>query len=486
MITYLVHTIDAFLPLALCLGILGALLQIRSGRRSPAPLLWAVLLGLAAGGVLYGAAAGEQLTAVRTVLRGALVGTALLALVAAIFLPVRKPLARKGASAAAGLFLAALAGQGLFALRDRIYYEGLSSASVLNTELILNLGGILAALVLLIALGALVWRLTLLPGRWAVVSLLAMVAAVLSLLWSAEAVLGLMRLQLLELTSGRLSFVAVVTDFASRRTYLLLALILLLAVLFLRRALATYGVTAPPEQRAVRRKERSLRLAALRRFTYASAAVVLLAGAFLYHDLYASRPPRVSTPTTVRPAEDGTIHVRVADVADGRLHRFACVMQNGKVIRFFLMNKLRDQVKIGVAFDACLLCADTAYIQEGDDLVCLACKTRIFVPSLGKAGGCNPIPLGHQVKGDEILISPADLAAEAARFNEVRDIEGNDPVTGETVINTKAPYQYKYDGKTYFFGSEKSWKRFRETPEKYLESGSAGGSRPCCTGHREG
>ncbi|NIQ93353.1 MAG: DUF2318 domain-containing protein [Desulfuromonadales bacterium] len=490
MIVFLVHTVDAFLPLALCLAGLGALMQFRSGRRPSASLFWAVAAGLVAGAVIYSAAAAsEQFTAVRTVLRATLLAAALPALAAALFLPLRTAWARKTATTLATVFLAALAGQGLFALRDSIYYEGLSTISVLNTELILNLGGIFAGAVLAAALCILLWQLAMLLRREAVAALLAVATTVLGLLWGAEALLGLMRMQLIELTSARLSFVAVVTDYAGQRSYLLLGLALLLAVLFLRRALAAYRVTAPTEQRAKRRKERSLRLAAKRRFKLAGVLVMFLVGSFLYHDLYASRPPRISEPTTVSAGEDGLLRFKTADFADGALHRFAYVMQDGKVVRFFLMNKFRDQVKIGVALDACLLCGDMGYIKNEDNLICLACDVSIFVPSLGKAGGCNPIPLAHRFEGDEIIIAAADLEAGARYFNEVRDIEVQDPVTGETVINTEAPYEYEYRGRTYFFASEKSWRTFREMPENYIEAdagdapGANGGKHEDHSGH---
>jgi uncharacterized membrane protein/YHS domain-containing protein len=489
MILFLVHSIDAFLPLALCLGLLGALLQGVDRRQSLTPLLGAAVFGLLAGGMIYGLSAGsEQLTLVRTALRGVLLVTGAAALFGAFFASATSGALRGASVGTASAFVASLAAQGLFALRDRIYTEGLSATSVLNTELILNLGGLLSGLMLLGLLIPLLRHMALLAGRRTGGALSAFAVGGLGLLWGAEALLGLMRLQAVELTSARLSFVAVVTDFASRRSYVLLALILLLAALFLRRALAVYRIAASPELRAVRRKERSLRLGARRWFKVATAFVVLVAGAFLYHDLYASRPPSISEPTTVRPDSDGLLRFEADRFKDGRLHRFAYVMEDGKVIRFFLMNRFRDQVKIGVALDACLLCGDLGYIQEGENLICLACDVSIFVPSLGKGGGCNPIPLRHELKGKEILIAAADLEEGSRYFNEVRAIEVKDPVTGEKVTNTEAPYQYEFEGRTYFFGSESSWKQFRQAPEKYRKTDGhrtegASGSRDAHAGH---
>jgi uncharacterized membrane protein/YHS domain-containing protein len=487
MILFLVHTVGAFLPLAFCLGVLCALLQSNARRRLLAPLSWSVLLGLIAGGMLYGVAAeGQQLTLVRTVLRGALLVTALGALLGTLLGSLRGTALRTAAPASAAAFAAVLAGQGCFALRDRIYYEGLSASSVLNTELILNLGGILAGCILLGLLTPLVRHMGLLVGRLATGALAAVAVAGLALLWGAEALLGLMRLEWLELTSGRLSFVAVVTDQAFLRSYLLLLLVALLALLFLRRTLATCRVSAGAEQAAARRREISLRLGQQRWFKMTAMTVLLLAGALLYHDLYASRPPGISEPTLVRPGSDGLLRFESEQFKDGRLYRFAHVMEDGKVIRFFLMNRFRDQVKIGVALDACLLCGDLGYIREGENLICLACNVSIFIPSLGKGGGCNPIPLPHENRAGEILIAVADLEAGARYFSEVKAIETTDPVTGETLINTEAPYQYEYQGRTYFFGSEASWKLFRKAPRSYLAPHGASISGPGCAAHGKG
>ena len=38
------------------------------------------------------------------------------------------------------------------------------------------------------------------------------------------------------------------------------------------------------------------------------------------------------------------------------------------------------------------------------------------VPTIGKPGGCNPIPLASRVEGDALVIREADLAAESGQF----------------------------------------------------------------------
>ena len=48
------------------------------------------------------------------------------------------------------------------------------------------------------------------------------------------------------------------------------------------------------------------------------------------------------------------------------------------------------------------------------------------------------------------------------------EIEVEDPVTGNRIINLKAPHQYEYKGKAFYFESEESYERFKAHPEKYV------------------
>jgi len=62
------------------------------------------------------------------------------------------------------------------------------------------------------------------------------------------------------------------------------------------------------------------------------------------------------------------------------------------------------------------LCADKGYIKKSRHVICLACGSLIFIPSIGRSGGCNPIPLKYEVMDDMILIKPEDLDAGAKYF----------------------------------------------------------------------
>lgn len=49
-------------------------------------------------------------------------------------------------------------------------------------------------------------------------------------------------------------------------------------------------------------------------------------------------------------------------------------------------------------------------------MLCLHCQSAIYPPSIGRPGGCNPIPLDFRVEGDEVVVAAAGLEAAADMF----------------------------------------------------------------------
>ena len=143
--------------------------------------------------------------------------------------------------------------------------------------------------------------------------------------------------------------------------------------------------------------------------------------------------------------------------------------RDGKAVRFFVINRYPDKLRFGVVFDACLLCGDQGYVMEGNQVICVACGVHIFIPSIGKAGGCNPVPIENWHNDEKELVIPGkELATGVNYFSTVMTIKVTDPVDGSTLTNTSADYKYSYGGKTWFFSSEANYERFRETPEQFV------------------
>lgn len=78
-------------------------------------------------------------------------------------------------------------------------------------------------------------------------------------------------------------------------------------------------------------------------------------------------------------------------------------------------------------------------LKEGE-LICISCNVRIFLPSVGKTGGCNPIPLKYDYDGEKITIDVKDVVAGSNYFSQIKDIQVQDPVSKDKIINTQAPF----------------------------------------------
>lgn len=473
MISFLVQSAHAFLPPALIMGAAGAVMGFRGSGKGLAPLLRAAAAGAVIGCAAYVAfIGGPSRIVVQTIFQALALMTPLAALSAMLSGGALGSVRHRTKNVLFFLCMAAVTGHAVFTLSERISLMGISPASVLSTDLVLNLTGLAMGILLSGMLAPVVRFLCGATGAGATALVFCAILLVFVPFRLAEIMLGMMRLAWLRMTDGALFFVAVVTEHSTRQGLLLLLMVVGLALVFLWRELVDFRARVPPGKSVERRRQRGLFRRRLSWFHGAVLPALFLAAAFLYHDLYASRPPRLSTPVPVRADASGFVVFKTAEFADNLLHRYAYITESGKVVRFFIMNTFPDRIKLGVALDACLMCGDAGYIQKDGNLFCLACDVSIFIPSIGKEGGCNPIPLSHEITGDSVRISVAALEKGAGYFRAIQEIEARDPVNGETLTNTKAPYRYEYQGRTYFFCSQETWQRFREAPEKFIISGN--------------
>lgn len=155
------------------------------------------------------------------------------------------------------------------------------------------------------------------------------------------------------------------------------------------------------KQKAMARSERRWSaLGAATAFTF----VVLIGGSYAY-----ARAQSALTPAEPVAAVAGWVRLPVAQVDDGRLHRYAAQTASGPV-RFFAMR--RPDGSIAVALDACQICGAMGYIQRGSQLYCRHCGAPINPASLGASGGCNPIPLAAQMRDGMVMIALTELAPQ--------------------------------------------------------------------------
>ncbi|WP_051906816.1 MULTISPECIES: Fe-S-containing protein [unclassified Sulfurospirillum] len=300
------------------------------------------------------------------------------------------------------------------------------------------------------------------------------VAIALTTLFLLVTVLGelgiaLMRLGLLPTSTWLLSAVAKVLHYSSFFTYLYLALVIGLSALFLRQQ--------PPKERKeavgviASRRIRARRSHLQKIFTCNMLIVLTMSTFLLYYDLVASRPPTISTPTILEPV-NGEFKIPMELLRDNDLHRFAYITDEGNKIRFFLLNRYKDKDAPVAVFDACMICGDMGYVKKGDELICIACNVRIFIPSVGKEGGCNPIPFPYHFDGKEITFKLETILKGVNYFSEVVEKTVTDPVSGAKLINLKALKTYVFGGKTYYFENSDTYEKFKENPERYVDTAS--------------
>jgi high-affinity iron transporter len=143
-----------------------------------------------------------------------------------------------------------------------------------------------------------------------------------------------------------------------------------------------------------------------RRWTFAAAftfvAVILLLAADFVYARVAEAPP----PAELLTVTDGQVRVPTAEVSDGNLHMFR-LEAAGTEIRFLVV---RQPTGWGVALDACRICGRAGYRQDGSNVICRNCGSAIYIPTIGQAGGCNPVGVPSRVEGTDIVVDVPALA----------------------------------------------------------------------------
>lgn len=115
-----------------------------------------------------------------------------------------------------------------------------------------------------------------------------------------------------------------------------------------------------------------------------------------------AKPVVADKGVVIVPLTDPTMNLR-----DGNLHRFALTTAEGERIAFLVVARPDDT--IAVCLDACEICPPDGYGQSGDKVICLYCATPIPFGTLGKPGGCNPIPVEAEVSASDIRIPVSEL-----------------------------------------------------------------------------
>ncbi len=199
-----------------------------------------------------------------------------------------------------------------------------------------------------------------------------------------------------------------------RNEFFFVAAVLILPLLMLivpGKAAAVEATGNPAEQRLLRAQQRRQRLA---RQVGGVLGILILSGLGLHH-VYGEAAPSLSAATPVETSGDA-VRIPLASVADGNLHRFVAEL-DGVAVRFIVV-VAGDPGHVGTAFDACEICGNQGYYQDGPTILCLHCRSAVYAPSIGQGGGCNPIPLPSRIEGGQVVIALDALRDGVRRFRQ--------------------------------------------------------------------
>ncbi|MFZ7142809.1 Fe-S-containing protein [Avibacterium avium] len=456
---YFVFLLQSVLPISLLLGVNWLKYDNIHLKR----VLWLSLFGLVCGVVGY-----LQLPAYQPVKLG--LALFFIATLGAFYI---SSFFRSIKLAYFGQFMLCLVAGALWARDPNI--SAITSTDVINTDFILHLSAVISGVIfcflfafwlyLLLSQDKTAKKLTALPFL-----LMSLTTLFILLPLIGEVLLGLMKLQVIDLTKARLSFVAKSSNLISYSNYFIAALTTFSLILFaLKIHSANKTVVNNTLQPIEKRKKLALLQTSQRTLLWGSIALLTIVSAQLYWDQIASRPPQLSEAKPVTLDKQNRIHIPIEQVKDGKLHRFVWIASDGKAVRFFIINRSTKNLSLAVVFDACILCGDQGYVMEGDQVVCVGCGVRMFIPSIGKPGGCNPVPIEDwQQTNSEVIISKKSLEEGLNYFSTIVELTVKDPVDGTTLKNTTAEHKYNYAGKTYFFANEQNLNAFRDHPENYV------------------
>jgi len=185
------------------------------------------------------------------------------------------------------------------------------------------------------------------------------------------------------------------------------------ALMALREWMAAGNKTTDEGSDAAERRRLEWERRKQRRWAFASAftctaVILILAAEFAY--------TRVTATTEARSiqADGSVVRIPLAEVSDANLHIYS-VDASGTSVRFMVIRKPNGSW--GTALDACLICGTAGYRQEGSNVICRNCASAIYIPTIGEAGGCNPVGVPSRAENGALVIDVPALAEARSRIS---------------------------------------------------------------------
>jgi high-affinity iron transporter len=168
------------------------------------------------------------------------------------------------------------------------------------------------------------------------------------------------------------------------------------------------AAASPAERRKAAWSARRERMWMISVLTFSFIFIALITAEFVYAKSISNLSPATEVAFT-----NGRVSIPLAQIADGDLHRFQATA-NGTAIRFWLYKK--PDGTVATVFDACDICGSVGFYKGPNGVVCKNCAAPINPQTVGKPGGCNPVPLKATQTADAIIIQEADVAAGGRMF----------------------------------------------------------------------
>ncbi len=130
-------------------------------------------------------------------------------------------------------------------------------------------------------------------------------------------------------------------------------------------------------------------------------AVILVLTADFVYTRANSAPPSAQAIAAV----GSEVRIPEGEVQDGKMHLFT-INAGGQSLRFMIIKKPNGY---GTALDACRICGAEGYRPDGQNVVCRHCGSAIYVPTIGEAGGCNPIGVPSHLDGSDLVLDVSSL-----------------------------------------------------------------------------
>jgi uncharacterized membrane protein len=112
----------------------------------------------------------------------------------------------------------------------------------------------------------------------------------------------------------------------------------------------------------------------------------------------------------VKPGSDGQVNVDLSGIGPKQVRFFRFLNRGNQEVRFFVGKDAEGVVQ--VAFDASETCAKTkrGFHQQGEWVICNKCDKSFKLAEINAGGGgCKPVPLAHQVDGNQLRIAENDV-----------------------------------------------------------------------------